>query len=99
MRYQGRLCVSNVDGLRNRILEEAHGSCYSIHLTSTKMFNDYRHMFFLEGFKDITEFVAKCPICQDVKSVHQKSCGLLKEIQVPTLKWEDLNMDFIVGLP
>ena len=31
LRYQGKLCVHNVDGLRNRILEETHGSCYSIH--------------------------------------------------------------------
>ena len=26
LRYQGRLCVPNVDDLRNRILEKAHGS-------------------------------------------------------------------------
>ena len=26
LRYQGRLCVPNVDGLRDWILEEAHGS-------------------------------------------------------------------------
>ena len=25
-RYQGRLCVSDVDGLREKIMEEAHGS-------------------------------------------------------------------------
>ena len=31
LRYQERLCVPNVDDLRNRILEEAHGSLYSIH--------------------------------------------------------------------
>ena len=26
LRYQGRLCIPNIDRLRNRILEEAHGS-------------------------------------------------------------------------
>ena len=35
--YQGRLCVPNVDGLRNQILKEAHGSCYSIYSGSTKI--------------------------------------------------------------
>ena len=49
--------------------------------------------------KDIAEFVAKCPNCQQVKAEHQKSGGLLQEIQVPTWKWEDINMDFVVGLP
>ena len=32
LRYQGRLCIPNIDRLRNRILEEAHGSRYSFHL-------------------------------------------------------------------
>ena len=49
--------------------------------------------------KDIAEFVAKCPNCQQVKVEHQKSSGLLQEIQVPIWKWEDINMDFVVGLP
>ena len=34
-----------------------------------------------------------------MKAEHQKSCGSLQEIQVPTWKWEDINMDFVVGLP
>ena len=34
--YQGRLCVSMVDGLQERIMEEAHSSRYSIHLGPTK---------------------------------------------------------------
>ena len=49
--------------------------------------------------KDITEFVAKCPNCQQVKAEHQKLGVLLQEIQIPTWKWEDINMDFVVGLP
>ena len=31
LRYQDRLCVLNIDGLKELILEEAHGSKYSIH--------------------------------------------------------------------
>ena len=34
-----------------------------------------------------------------MKAKHQKPGGLLQEIQVPTWKWEDINMDFLVGLP
>ncbi|WMV09223.1 hypothetical protein MTR67_002608 [Solanum verrucosum] len=48
--------------------------------------------------KDIMEFMAKCPNCQQVKVKHQKSKGLSQDISIPTWKWEDLNMDFIVGL-
>ena len=49
--------------------------------------------------KSIEEFVAKCPNCQEVKAEHQKSGGLLQEIQVPTWKWEDINLYFVVGFP
>ena len=34
-----------------------------------------------------------------MKAKHQKPGGLLQEIQVPTWKWEDINMDFVVGYP
>ena len=98
--YQRRLYVPNIDGLRSRILEEAHGTRYSIHPGSTKMYHNLREVFWWEGFKkDITEFVAKCPNFQQVKAEHQKPGGLLQEIQVPTWKWENINMDFVVGLP
>ncbi|XP_070010675.1 uncharacterized protein [Nicotiana sylvestris] len=42
LQLQGHLCVPNIDGLRERILEEAHGSRYSIHLGATKMYRDLR---------------------------------------------------------
>ncbi|TMW91885.1 hypothetical protein EJD97_013774 [Solanum chilense] len=50
LRYQRRLCVPNVDGLTNRNLEEAHWSCYSIHLGSSIMYHNLREVFWWEGF-------------------------------------------------
>ena len=64
------------------------------------MYHDLREIYMWEGLKrDIAEFIAKCLNCQQVKAEHLKSGGLLQEIQIPTLKWEDINMDFVVGLP
>ena len=37
LRYKVRSYVPDLDGFRDRILEEAHGIRYSIHLGSTKM--------------------------------------------------------------
>ena len=100
MRYQERLCVFNVDNWRNRILEEAHGLRYLIHPGSTKTYHDLREVIWWNVLKrDIAEFVAKCPNCQQVKAEHQKSGGLLQEMQVPAWKWEDINMEFVVELP
>ena len=61
LRYQGILCVSNVDGLRDQIIEEAHGSPYSFHLGSKKTYHDQREIFCWEGQKrHIAEYVATC---------------------------------------
>ena len=48
---------------------------------------------------EIARYVAKCDICQRVKAVHLKSAGLLQPLSIPSWKWEDISMDFIVGLP
>ena len=49
--------------------------------------------------KYIEEFVSMCQKFQKVKVKHQKSGGLLQEIQIPTWKREDINIDFVVRLP
>ena len=43
LRYQDRLCVQDIDNLRTRIVAESHGSRYSIHSGSTKMYHDPKH--------------------------------------------------------
>jgi IS30 family transposase len=48
--------------------------------------------------RDIAEYVALCDTCQRVKAEHQRPAGLLQPLQVLEWKWEDIAMDFIVGL-
>ncbi|WMV08642.1 hypothetical protein MTR67_002027 [Solanum verrucosum] len=64
------------------------------------MYCNLWEMYWWNGMKkDIAKFVAKCPNCQQVKVEHLKQGGLSQDISIPTWKWEDLNMDFIVGSP
>ena len=98
LRYQGRLRVPNVDELRQHILVETHKSRYSIHPGSTKMYRVLREVYWWNEMKrDIAEFVSKCPNCQQVKAEHQKPVGMTLEIDIPTWKWDVINMDFIIG--
>ncbi|XP_070014428.1 uncharacterized protein [Nicotiana sylvestris] len=68
LRIQGQICVSNVDGLRELILEEARSSRYSIHLGTTKMYQDLRqHYWWRRMKKDIVGSIAWCLNCQQIK--------------------------------
>ena len=49
--------------------------------------------------RDIANFVAQCLNCQQVKIERQKPGGLLQAMEIPTWKWELINMDFVTGLP
>ena len=51
LRYQGRLCMPNIDNMRPNIIEEALGSRYSIHQGSTKMYRDLNEIYWWEGMK------------------------------------------------
>jgi hypothetical protein len=48
---------------------------------------------------EVAEYVALCDTCQRVKAKHQRPAGLLQPLKVPEWKWEEIGMDFIVGLP
>jgi hypothetical protein len=40
--YKGRICVSNIKVLKDKILHEAHESAYSIHSGGNKMYHDLK---------------------------------------------------------
>jgi hypothetical protein len=49
--------------------------------------------------REIAEYVARCDSCQRIKAEHQRPAGLLQPLQIPQWKWDEIGMDFIVGLP
>jgi hypothetical protein len=98
--FKHRLVIPKVPKLRQQILDEAHLSQYSIHPGSNKMYQDLKQRFWWTKMKiEIARYVAKCDICQRVKAIHLKSVGPLQPLPIPAWKWEDISMDFIVGLP
>jgi hypothetical protein len=69
--YKGRICVSGVKELKDKILHEAHESAYSIHLGGNKMYHDLKATYWWYGMKrDVAEYVTLCNTCQRVKAKH-----------------------------
>jgi hypothetical protein len=86
--------------LKDLIIREAHDSAYSIHPSSNKVYKDLKTQYWWYGMKrDITEYVSLCDTCQRIKVEHQRPAGLLQPLKIPEWKWEEIGMDFIVGLP
>jgi hypothetical protein len=98
--FNNRIVVPKNDEIRQQILNEAHLSRYSIHPRSTKMYHDLKQHYWWTKMKiEIARYVARCDTCRRVKAIHMKAAGPLQSLPIPAWKWEDISMDFIVGLP
>jgi len=49
--------------------------------------------------KEIAKYVETCHMCQQVKAEHQRLTGMLKPLLIPKWKWDEIAMDFILGIP
>jgi hypothetical protein len=95
-----RAVLPNDAKLRKVVLDEAHKTYYTVHPGSTKMYQDLKRNYWWSGMKrDIAEYVARCPSCQQVKAEHQRPAGPLQPLSIPEWKWDQITMDFVVGLP
>jgi hypothetical protein len=64
------------------------------------MYQDLKQKCWWYGLKkDVASHVAVCDVCQRVKAEHHRPAGLLHPLKIPEWKWEQIGMDFIVGLP
>jgi hypothetical protein len=77
--FKDRICVSEIDSLRETILKKAHDSDYSIHPGSTKMYQDLKQKYWWYGLKrDVVAHEAMCDVCQRVRAECWRPAGLLE---------------------
>jgi hypothetical protein len=49
--------------------------------------------------REAARYVSECDTCQKAKVDYMKPRELLQPLSVPEWQWDDISMDFIVGLP
>jgi hypothetical protein len=92
--------VAKKEALKKKVLDVAHTSRYYIHLGSTKMYHDLRQQFWWTRMKrETARHVSECDTYQKVKVDYMKPGVLLRPLSIPNWKWDDIIMDFNVGLP
>lgn len=98
--YKGRLVLPKASPLVPALLQEGHASVVGGHSGFLRTYKRLTRDFFWVGMKnDIKEFVEKCLVCQQNKTLTLSPAGLLQPLPIPDKIWDDVTMDFIEGLP
>src|SRR4051812_35152174 len=93
-----KLCVPE-SSVRLLLLQESHAGGLMGHFGREKtllMLAD--HFYWPKMRRDVDRFVKRCLTCNKSKS-KLKPHGLYTPLPAPTTPWEDISMDFVLGLP
>ncbi|XP_012702858.1 uncharacterized protein LOC105914754 [Setaria italica] len=93
-----KLCIP-ASSVRMLLLQEAHGGGLMGHFGAKKTESILAdHFFWPKMRRDVERFIARCTTCQKAKS-RLNPHGLYMPLTVPNAPWEDISMDFVLGLP
>ncbi|WZY99291.1 hypothetical protein YC2023_071620 [Brassica napus] len=96
--YDNRLCVPNCS-LRDLFVRESHGGSLMGHFGIAKTLKVLQDHFYWPHMKrDVERICGRCTTCKLAKSKVQPH-GLYIPLPIPTHPWNDISMDFVMGLP
>jgi hypothetical protein len=93
-----KLCIP-ASSIRLLFLQEAHGGGLMGHF-GVKKTEDVlsTHFFWPRMRRDVERYVSRCTTCNKAKS-RLNPFGLYMPLPIPSVPWEDISMDFVLGLP
>ena len=98
--YEDRHYVPDKEELRLRIIQGSHDTPVAGHPGHERTFELLTRKYFWPRMrKDVDRFVANSHTCRRTKPRRHGSRGTLLPLPVPGRPWQDISMDFVVGLP
>ena len=93
-----KLCIPQTS-LREFLVWELHAGGLAGHFGNEKTIEAVEYRFHWPSLKrDVAKFVGRCHVCQLAKQKKQNT-GLYTPLPVPSCPWQDISMDFVLGLP
>uniref|UniRef100_A0A2N9IG07 RNA-directed DNA polymerase n=1 Tax=Fagus sylvatica TaxID=28930 RepID=A0A2N9IG07_FAGSY len=93
-----KLCIPRTS-VRDFLVWELHAGGLAGHFGRDKTIEEVERQFYWPGLKrDVAKIIGHCRQCQLAK--HRKqNVGLYTPLPVPDRPWQDVSMDFVLGLP
>jgi hypothetical protein len=93
-----KLCIPN-SSFRLLLLQEAHAGGLMGHFGRDKTFEMLvDHLYWPKMRRDVERLVRRCATCHKAKS-KLKPYGLYTPLPIANKPWEDISVDFVLGLP
>jgi len=97
--HKGRIWLPSNSSFIKLLLEEFHQSPTGGHMGLQKTLQRLQDNFRWSSIREyVCAFITSCLTCQHTKYDNQRAASLLCPLPVPAQPWEDLSMDFIMGL-
>ncbi|GJW47114.1 RNA-directed DNA polymerase [Tanacetum coccineum] len=99
IRVQGaRLCIL-LCSLREAVVLEGHAGGLAGHFGLDKTLALLREQFYWPKMeRDVNRLLERCRTCHIAKT-HSSNSGMYTPLSVPVAPWEDVSLDFVLGLP
>ena len=95
---ENRLCVPKTS-LKDFLIWKIHAGGLAGHFGCNKTILAVEDQFYWPSLKkNVAQVVAQCRTCAVAKQPRQNT-GLYTPLPVPDCPWQDLSMDFVLGLP
>jgi hypothetical protein len=86
--------------LRQALMHGAHDALFAGQVGFNKAYGRLRQGFtWPEMYSELKAFVRSCDSCQNNNTSKQKPISLLKPLEIPSERFEQVSMDFITTFP